>query len=438
MDEPNVHTMKRQWVARLFSITNFIDEARWQNTATESLINYAPVELSGDEKILVHWLCFITDRQTAWERIWDVGGFIFSQLVHDFKRKKSLGILNPASQESYFKSAKEYPEYKLKDKGYFFRSKIPVGHNPTLKEYGFASNQHPFFIPRYYPADYKAILNTLKVLESHGFSFTRYVKSVLETNVLDLNSKHSVRKLLFALYLLSYRNIGQPKAGNINFERFSSEAESRATEIESLLSNQEKFSREFNSFLEYDIYNQKRAWCALRDYLKNPEFNKHFLNALHDAGYKETTKLQSKELLKQLELPGDVWNNNPKFRNCMLKGTGYEKSEESLNLLLRQIYEENKPAVGYPEQFDISFDLVQRMCEQDQCEICPYGTLNGEATDFHKVCIRKHGYFCPVILVSCGYKTECEPDKCAIVKMAEKNRATGEPSSSLGVEHAKH
>jgi hypothetical protein len=423
MRSENTQSLRGQAAVNLFALTDFIDKARWQKTATESLINYALVELSDDEKILVHWLCYITDRQTAWERIWDVGGFIFSQVVHDIKRKKSLSFLNPASQESYFKSAKEYPEYKLKDKGYLFRSKIPAGHNQTLKEYGFATDEHPFFISRYYPADYKAILNTLKVLESHGFSFTRYVKSVLETNVLDLSSKHSIPKLLFALYLLSYHNIGQPKAENINFEKFSSEAASRATKIESVLSNQEKFSREFESFLEYDIYNQKRAWCALRDYLKYSEFNKSFLNALHAAGYKETTGLQSKELLKQLELPGDVWNNNPKFRNCMLKGTGYEKSEESLNLLLRQIYEENKPAVGYPEQFDISFDLVQRMCEQDECEICPYGTLNGKATGFHKVCIRKDGYFCPVILVTCGYKVDCEPDKCTIVKIADRKKA---------------
>jgi hypothetical protein len=437
MPAKNGQSLREKTVVGLFALTDFIDKARWQKTATESLINYAPVELSDDEKILVHWLCYITDRQTAWERIWDVGGFILSQLVHDIKRKKSLSILNPASQESYFKSAKEYPGYKLKEKGYLFRSKIPAGHNQTLKEYGFATDEHPFFISRYYPADYKAILNTLKVLEGHGFSLTRYVKSVLETNVLDLSLKHSIRKLLFALYLLSYHNIGQPKADNIDFEKFSSEAASRATEIESMLSNQERFSIEFKSFLEYDIYNQKRAWCALRDYLKYSEFNKSFLNALNAAGYKETTKLQSKELLKQLELPGDVWNNNPKFRNCMLKGTGYEKSEESLNLLLRQIYEESKPAVGYPEQFDISFDLVQRMCKQDECEICPYGTLNGKAIDFHKVCIRKHSYFCPVILVSCGYKVECEPEKCTIIQMAEK-KPGNEPYTGLGMNHAKH
>jgi len=414
MPPKNEQPLREKTVPRLFALTDFIDKARWQETATKSLINYAVIELSDDDKILVHWLCYITDRQTAWERIWDVGGFIFSQIVYDVKRKKSLSILNPANKESYFKSAKEYPQYKRK--GYLFRSKIPAGHNQTLKEYGFAPAEHPFFISRYYPADYKAILNTLKVLESYSFSFARYVKSVLETDFLDLRSEDSIRKLLFALYLLSYHNTGQPKADNIDFEKFLSEAASRAAKIKSILSSQEKFLKEFNSFVEDDIYGQKRAWCALRDYLKNPEFNKPFLDALQAAGCKEVDKLKAKELLKQLELPGDVWNNNLKFRKCMLKGTGYEKSEESLNLVLRQIYEENKPAIGYPEQFDISFDLVQRMCEQDECKICPYGTLTGKATDFNKVCIRRHGYFCPVILISCGYKVECELEKCTIVK----------------------
>jgi len=412
-------SLRRQRVARLFGITDFIDKARWEGTDTESLINYAPVNLSDDDKMLVHWLCYITDRQTAYERIWDVGGFIFSQVVCDAVKQKGLNILNPHSKLSYFIPTKKHPGFeknKFKKQGYLFVSGIRVRENQRLKDYGFNSDDLPFFISRYYPADYKAILNTLKVLESHGFSLARFIKSVIEKNIVDLNSKDSVRKLLFSLYLLTYYNTGQPKADDIEFMTFLSEAASRAAKIESILSDQKQFLSQFRSFLENDMYGQKRAWCALRDYLKSPEFNKYFANALKATGYKETVKLQSKELLKQLELPGDVWNNNPKFRNCILKETGYEKSEESLNLLLRQIYEEEKPPVGYPEQFDISFDLAQRMCESGECTICPYGVLNGEATELAKVCIRHQGYFCPVILVSCGYKTVCNPDRCEIIK----------------------
>lgn len=424
-------SLRKQRVARLFGITDFIDKARWEGTDSESLINYAPVNLSDDDKILVHWLCYITDRQTAYERIWDVGGFIFSQLVQDVVERKHLNILDPSNKLSYFIPTKSHPDFyrhKLKEKGYLFVSKIPGGDNQRLREYSFTQDDIPFFIPRYYPADYKAILNTLKVLESHGFSLTRFIKSVIEKNIVDLNSKDSVRKLVFSLYLLTYYDTGQPKAGDIDFRTFLSEATSRAAKIESVLSDPKEFLREFKSFLENNMYGQKRAWCALRDYIKSPEFSKCFSNALKAAGYKETAKLQSKELLTQLELPGDVWNNNPKFRNCILQGTGHEKSEESLNLLLRQIYEEEKPPVGYPEQFDISFDLAQRMCEPEECTICPYGVLNGEATELNKVCIRHHGYFCPVILVSCGYKMECNPDKCEIIEAATDTEGESRPA----------
>jgi len=28
---------------------------------------------------------------------------------------------------------------------------------------------------------------------------------------------------------------------------------------------------------------------------------------------------------------------------------------------------------GYPEQFDITFDFVPRMCDKGNCALCPYG-----------------------------------------------------------------
>ncbi|MGB7575086.1 MAG: hypothetical protein WBN53_14640 [Thermodesulfobacteriota bacterium] len=59
-------SLRKGRVARLFGITDFIDKARWEGTDAESLINYAPVNLSDDDKILVHWLCYITD--SLWVR----------------------------------------------------------------------------------------------------------------------------------------------------------------------------------------------------------------------------------------------------------------------------------------------------------------------------------------------------------------------------------
>jgi hypothetical protein len=42
-------SLEKGRVARLFGITDFIDKARWEGTDTESLINYAPVNLSDDD-----------------------------------------------------------------------------------------------------------------------------------------------------------------------------------------------------------------------------------------------------------------------------------------------------------------------------------------------------------------------------------------------------
>jgi len=408
-------------IQKLFEITNFIDTARWQgNESNYSLINYFEDGISDDEKILTHWLSYITDRQTSWERIWDVGGFIFSQLASEIKKKQDLNILNPEKKSSFFISVKDYNKinpYEIKKKkGYLFVSRVKTGKNDGLIDYGFEPDEFPYFISRYYPADYKAILNTLFILKDHNYNIIRYIKTVLENNVGNLKDSDSIPKLLFSLYLLSYHGIGQPKADDINFQQFMKEAKTRAKEVNSILSDQEKFLQAFEKFKVSRIYDQKRAWCSLRDYLKSQEFRRLFFRALKQEGYKGKG-LRSKKLLTKLELPGDVWNNRPKFRNCILKSTEYEKNDSKLAELLRKIYEKKKPAVGYPEQFDITFDLVEKLCEQDRCEMCPYGLLNGKAKEFDKLCVYDEKYFCPVLLVSCGYKIQCVGAKCILQKM---------------------
>ena len=69
-------------INRLFEITNFLDNARWLSKENYNLINFFTTGLSDDEKLLTHWLCYITDRQMPFRRIWDIGGFIFSELVN--------------------------------------------------------------------------------------------------------------------------------------------------------------------------------------------------------------------------------------------------------------------------------------------------------------------------------------------------------------------
>ncbi|HDZ86003.1 MAG TPA: hypothetical protein ENH35_05695 [Candidatus Moranbacteria bacterium] len=93
-----------------------------------------------------------------------------------------------------------------------------------------------------------------------------------------------------------------------------------------------------------------------------------------------------------------------------LKDTEYENSKKSLSKILRDYFEKNKDDLvnSYPEQFDISFDFVPRMCENNNCDICPIGLIKGKKNSkFKKTCIIDTNYYCPVALTNCNYKIDC-------------------------------
>ena len=162
---------------------------------------------------------------------------------------------------------------------------------------------------------------------------------------------------------MSYFKTGQPSIADIDFDAWSEEAQKRKKEVLEIFNDSNKFEQEFKQFCKKRIYEQKRAWCSLRDFFKSPEFSNHFFHSLAANGFEGIDQLRDPEMLAQLELPGDVWNNNPIFRKCVLKGTVYEgQTAMPLNVLLRRIYREEQIDSGCPEQFDITFDFVPRMC----------------------------------------------------------------------------
>ena len=204
----------------------------------------------------------------------------------------------------------------------------------------------------------------------------------------------------------------------LDYNKELARAESRANQVLKIINDNNSFSEGFDSFKNETIYNQKRAWCSLRDFFKSPEFRCYFFDSLKEYDYYNIALLEDKALLSQFELPGDVWNNNPKFRSCILRGTKYPKKRtDSLAKILRDIYKNEYISVGYPEQFDITFDLVPRMCEKDNCDICPYGIINNKNNEFEKICIQDSAYYCPILLTSCNYKMECKGDECDLLKI---------------------
>ncbi len=71
---------------------------------------------------------------------------------------------------------------------------------------------------------------------------------------------------------------------------------------------------------------------------------------------------------------------------------------------------------SYPEQFDISFDFVPRMCMNNNCDICPIGLLKYHSkSGFSKTCVKNSNLYCSVALIDCGYKTGCYVQECNLL-----------------------
>lgn len=78
--------------------------------------------------------------------------------------------------------------------------------------------------------------------------------------------------------------------------------------------------------------------------------------------------------------------------------------------IVRQVYNQifKKDASCYPEQLDVTFFIAQRMCEEKRCDLCVFGGgIKG-------LCHGQINLFCPVALLSCGFKHICKPDKCGL------------------------
>ncbi len=401
-------------LTEIFKIISFYDKVRWNSISNYNLINFYKTDLDEDTKLLTHWLCYISDRQMAFERIWEVGGFVFSELTNNFKENVDLNLLNPNHENSFIK--------KNGNGGYAFISNSKVGGNSILKKsYGYNEIDFVEFTPRYYPSDYYSILFTFDILREYNFSLTNYI--AVQINRYK-EKDDLIQRVLFSLYLLTYFEIGQPSKTNIaDFNGNIKKSKNRSIKVGAILTD--NFEKEFINFKKDIIFNQKRAWCSLRDFFKSPEFNSYFKSALRKENIDfEKLELFSLKSFQQFELPGDVWNNNSKFRNCILENTEYEKSKKSLNKILRDYFEKNKNDLGnsYPEQFDITFDYVPRMCENNNCDICPIGLLKGnQKSNFEKTCIVDKNYYCPVALTNCNYKIDCFGKECELIKFTMHN-----------------
>jgi len=413
----NLSESQRDKIRSIWEVFAWLDHCRWEAKESYNLINYAYDDLSPAEKILTHWLSYITDRQMRFRRIWEVGGYVFSTLVRTYtkeKDKKSSEILSSFLDE-------DKRDAKLR---------IPTSKHESelLKRiYGLKEDDPVQFKSRYGGTDLTCVLRTLTFLESFNRSIVEYISNVVNRCGRNLD------QIAVSLHGLTY--LQRRRIKNEDFCReMMDEIQKEACEWrEDLKRNTEKVLESAN--MSFDRYQSKRLWCALRDYVKSPEFSVLFADALNNglAAWWRDPQEGPRAQMHIVELPGDVWNNSEIISKLLLGLDDLPKTWKSPRIV-RALHntlkakEDFPKSKYYPEQFDVTFDFVPRMCENRNCNFCFFGPHGVE-----HICNPKEGNWCSVALGTCGYHSMCEQEKCMIFKNQSKYKGYCDAPSIFGI-----
>lgn len=376
-----------------------LDEIRWSDSPDYNLINYCSEELSADEKLLTHWLSYITDRQMPFMRVWEIGGHVLSHLVRAFERSdRDVGSL-----------AREYVQRRDTGTSSIVLQCPKEGPNRRLELQGITKGPVRF-ASRYVPEDTFLIFRTLTLLEKiSDRRFGRFLSLFMSDN---LTASQSIGCLAVALEGLTYSARARVSADNLD-QKLQELPRSVSRDAEGIRADPSRWLESKRP--SFPPFARKRLWAALRDYLKSPEFNPHFVQAVTEGGVPMAHRwqLENQELrqsLDQLELPGDVWNNNQVFANGLFMPHVENKRKTwDMPRTVREVYKllvDDLRGSFYPEQLDVTFDFVPRMCERQMCHVCLFGGGVG------RLCHGQADLLCPVSLVACGYDHTCDPDRC--------------------------
>lgn len=365
----------------IFKTISWLDFRRWSTEYNYNFIHFFRKDLTNCEKILTHWICYITDRQMPFEDVWDKGGYVFSELIYEYSREK----MSPKQAVD-----RHYEEYSGRkgEKKFRFRS----------------TGTDAVFASRYVTGDYQNIIQTLEILDC-----PKYKRNIITYIVNVIRSLQDAKDLLAQvacrLHLLTYQ---------------LDEKKSNPGSVIKILSDDKEYDKKLRTFKKTSTKGKKRLWCSIRDYKKG------LYHEIFNAAVKEVGGSESKELINiwnglpmnQIELPGDVWNNNPLFRDNLFANvidTDSIPSTWGMPEVIRNLYEglKNTEEISsfYPEQLDVTFDFVPRMCDKALCNMCLFGKNGAES-----ICIPTQDKYCPVALLSCGYTAKCvgTEERCLI------------------------
>lgn len=322
MADENVTIVDERGLKDVLKVFSALDDIRWKHTDNYNLINFARADLADDEQLLTHWLCYITDQMTPFARVWDVAGYILSQLVRDFAQHVPISTI-----VTRYYSFADPPQKK--------RSNSDTEGSTPAKRKFFLLGQLPAFHRRLHfyqiepgpvtfssvcmPSNAFAIYRTLVLLDR--FSSRSFAKFLMLCTEGISDRSTAVHRAAIALHSLTYDNLGQLNVTELE-KRLSQDSVKGIPEesFEVFLSRLQSTTDKF------DPFGKKRLWCSLRDYLKSQHFNGCLVRAIREYAPAEAEKWdcnnpEVKKALEIIELPGDTWNNKPIFREGLFDPT---------------------------------------------------------------------------------------------------------------------
>ena len=353
-------------VDRFVRVVSWLDEARWRG-APDLFSNPVYDSLDASKKLLVHWLCYITNRQRPFRQVWDEGGFVFSMVVASYPQL----VANSGSVQQFLQRHQTARKRVL----------------PAY--YAEAGGREVTYAPRF-GADHESIERTLEILYDDGGSLAAFISQFISRFRVEADG---LRRVAHCLDLLSYR------------------LEVPLHEARTLLRSDADLARDFRSWRRSSTEHHKRLWASLRDYRRaGSPFRRYLETQVQwpDTGFE----------VDQLELPGDVWNQrfSKRLVGRIALALGLNASPAKTSKTARRLYDRiarlDPDTSFYPERLDFSFDFTPRMCKQDRCDVCLFSEPADRVCTGHAA--QEAGALCPVLLLACGYRQPCIVAGCPV------------------------
>ena len=243
---------------RLARIMSWLDKARWSNSQSP-IRNETFDTLEPDGQLLVHWLCYITDRQRPFEQAWDTGGRVFSRLVKTYLHATIDSAEDVMNQ--------------LLCRGDLVRE---PDKDATIDQFlaKDSTGKHVTYAPRY-PVDMESIARALCILVDYGKSLTQFLAGQEDW---WQQGDDTAGRLAFLLYWLTYSDV--EKGRYPNFESNRRETFLQKVGEAKLPESVDELTQQYELWSK-GRYGHKRLWAALRDYLKPGSYfhEKVFLKA---------------------------------------------------------------------------------------------------------------------------------------------------------------